>query len=65
MTEILDRFSRYARERITKKIGTISSDERHYQNGQFLYNKYSTIAKIAARQIIFVSQPSNAGLQIS
>ena len=33
--------------------------ERHYQNCQFLYYIYSTIAKIAARQVIFLSQLSN------
>ena len=57
MTEILDRFSRYARERgcargqITKKRGPISSVIIKIAS---FYTIYSTVAKITARQVIFL-----------
>ena len=45
-------------EGITKKRGPISSVIIKMAS---FYTLYSTIAKIEARQVIFVSQPSNAG----
>lgn len=42
-----------------------SNIEGHYQNDRFLYYIYSTIAKVTARQVIFLSQPSNFKIQIS
>jgi hypothetical protein len=61
MTDILDRFFRDVRERAALK-GIRKKEVQYfgyYQNCQFSYYIYSTIAKITAQHDIILSQPSN------